>query len=179
MNTELIRDLRSEVDRVVEREDEYWGESSSLNDYFDECDRDEVLKRFSENYTTRQIGFIDRDQMGGEEMLAALRGAGLSAAQIYNLIMTFCEAVARNDIYDHWNDIATVGIGEMEYQIDVSDHPALADLITQATDEELREAGIKDRQSFLAYGRPCELVALKLDAKAFLEATNEILGPEG
>lgn len=169
-HSDIVRELEREVERIVDVEDGFFEER--LDDYSDCIDESEVLRNFLDNYSSGSIGIKELDDLSAEDILELARTRLGGDQKVVDLILECSEAEA-SDYYVKWNEVASVPIGEMEYQIDVSDHADLEALIAQATDEELSAAGINDRDSFMGYGRPCERVIWKLDAEMLLERLSD------
>lgn len=157
--------IRSMVDEIVEREDQNWLDNLS-DDYNylmigNDSDTDQVLKNFVSNYSSPSIGKVKNDDLTGEE-LRVLLGDDL----LLELIRA-CSAAEPSDYYVKWNEIASLTIGEQEYQIDLGYYPELS--------RALKAEGIDAGESFFAFGSPCDRLIMRLDAKAFLKAANKEL----
>jgi hypothetical protein len=172
--SELVRDIRHEIERIVDEEDKRF-EDYACDQYEGCIDLDDVIKDFESNYSSRSIGLTPWDGYDGAELVAALK-TKLDTDQIQSLIFE-CAEPQTCDYYIQWNEVASVPVGEQEYQIDIDDHEDLKDLVAKATDAELKELRIRDG-SVLAYGNPCERIIWKLDVGIFLEAVAEILGDD-
>jgi hypothetical protein len=165
-HSEAYRNLRAEVERIVESCDQTWIENLSDYTYLLEDHEDEIIKNFKDNYSSRSIGLIEFDDIDGDEMVAMLLKT-ITKQALTALLIDSSECI-ECDYYVQWNEIASVSIGEMEYQVDVENEPTLKVLMAQCTDEELKEAGIKDPDSFLVYGMPCDRLIWKVDPEILL-----------
>lgn len=172
-DSDMVAEIRHEIDRISEQYDDDFCEHR-LDDYAD-CiaDADDIIRNFKSNYSSRSIGIKEHDDLNADEILERLQRR-LTKKQIVALLLD-CSNPETCDIYVHWNEIASVQIGEMEYQIDVEYHEDLKNLIAQATDDEIEQAGA-DRDSFLVYGYPCDRIIWKLDPETLLERLVELEG---
>lgn len=178
--TDAYRALQLEVERIIDAEDTAFC-ASGLADYSYAIsdDMDEIIRNFRENYSSRRIGFQPFDHLDGDEIAdAALKI--LSKEDFVNLILSHADA-QDCDIYIQWNEIASVAIGEREYQIDVEAGTELAALIEACTPDERKDllGRYFDGRSFLAYGRPCDRIIWKLAPAPFLEAIEPTLRAAG
>jgi desulfoferrodoxin (superoxide reductase-like protein) len=165
MDKELIKKIQAAVWELVEMYDNDFDPSFYADCGLDQ-DADEVLKTFIENYSSRSIGLSEFDTLEADEVLSKLK-LTLKTETIAELILKHCDLITA-DYYTQWNEMYSVQVGEVEHQIDVEYYPHLVELIAQATDEELVEARA-ERDSFLAYGNPCDRVIWKLDVEQFFD----------
>lgn len=171
LNGDLIRDIEFEVAAIVDRLDEQWIESIDDYDYLiaDE-DPDTIIAEFCSNYVP---DYIDDESIDtGSELIAEFLKLGLTKEQVVDLIIQSCDLDAAG-IYKRTNELYSCIIGEFEYEIYVNDYEHLESLISQATDEELKAANVK-RDSFLAYGNPCDRVVWIVDPNRLMDSLNQL-----
>ncbi len=173
LNKDLVRQLERAVDEITNHYDETFCENLNDYEYLLEDQDEQIIKDFESNYSSRGLGFVDNDELDGAEVIAAFRDRRFTDSDIVRVLLGAAECEPC-DIYIHYNEIASVSIGEYEHQIDVEGHPELKDLIAAATDEELKAARIEDRDSFYAYGNPCDRIIWKVDPKIVLEKLNAV-----
>lgn len=178
--TDAYRALQREIESIIDAEDEAFCERD-LDDYsyaIDD-DPDTLIRNFRDNYNSRRIGFQAFDHLTGDEIAdAALKT--LSKQSFADLILKHAEATDC-DIYVQWNEVASVSIGEYEYQIDVDSESKLAALIEACSPEERTDLLGRhfDGGSFLAYGCPCDRIVWKVDPETFLEGIEPALRAAG
>jgi hypothetical protein len=173
MNTkkklDLVRQIRDEINIITDQYDSLFCEYFDLEDTgILEDSEDEIIKNFLENYSSKSVGITEHDHLSAQELLDMF-GRDAILAAIMKASTT--EAV---DYYIQWNEMYSIQCGEYEHQIDVKDHPDLNTLIDQATDAELNQAGVSDRECFLAYGHPADRFILKLDPELYLIKISEL-----
>lgn len=164
--TELNRDIRHAVDSIVESLDDIFDPETYADVMLDpsNSDLDDIIRNFRDNYRTPSLGYVEGDELDGDELADALIKS-IGREELVRLIAQHSEYIT-SDYYVKWNEMDSVQIGEYEYEIDVADHPELAELIAQATDADWPS---ENRDSFLAYGHPCDRVIACLDAESFLQ----------
>jgi hypothetical protein len=179
--SEAYNALRHHLDDLATREDEAFEDRlENYGDLWDGCDEDEIVRDFRSNYRAKGIGFEPFDHLTGDEITDAV----LPILGRKGLVDLLCEhAEPRTcDYYVQWNEVFSVQIGEMEYQIDVEPGTELEALYDACTPEEradLRFGKLGTDRSVLVYGNPCERIIWKLDPETFLEAVTSTLRQAG
>ena len=165
-NTELNREIRHEIESIIESMDSQFDPAIYADVMLDptNSDLDQIEANFRRNYSSPSLGIIDGDELSGDELADVLVKA-IGQRDFVRLLAAHSD-YENSDYYVKWNEMDSCQVGEFEYQIDVADHTALAELISQATDEDWPA---KDKESFLAYGYPCDRVIARLDAESFLQ----------
>jgi hypothetical protein len=139
-------------------------------------ENDGLIENFERNFSTPSVGLVDYDGLNGSEIIKLF---GVNKDRLTDLIRLHSSVDYDHSFYVQHNEMGSHQIGEMEYQIDVCDHSDLKEImIGYLTSAEAAAIGYKDRETIMAYGRPCERLILKLDANDFLAAVAEVLGPE-
>jgi hypothetical protein len=170
-NDQLVRDLKNAISDLIDSMDDQFDDRLEM--YADvmldptNSDLDQIEENFRRNYSSRSIGKIKNDELDGNE-LADLLIKSMGQKEFVRLIAEH-SYFQTSDYYVKWNEMDSIQVGEVEHQIDVDYEPTLKALIDQATDEQLKEAGIDDRDMFFVYGNPCDRVIAKLDAEKFLK----------
>jgi hypothetical protein len=165
----LFKALRSVLNDITEAQDQSWLDCEHDYRYLIEDDLDAVIKQFSENYSSKKIGFIEFDDLTGEQITERVSHEILVRALLEHSEFEPC------DYYIQWNEIGSISIGETEHLIDVeSEGPELHKCLAMMSDADLEKfyqwtgyLKVK-RESFFVYGNPCERLVLKVDAEALL-----------
>lgn len=154
-NSKFVRNDNREVENyindLVDELDREWLDNCHEGDgyYFCDVDAGELLKNFKDNYSAKTHGLVFGDNLTAEEIIFAIGGAA-----VVKLIKE-TSSVESCDYYIQHNEMASVQIGEVDYEILREDHP---DAFTP-----------EDGDSKEIYGNPCERLILKLDPAEFLE----------
>lgn len=188
LKSELVYSLINEIESIVSAEDDQF--LDYINDrlawLIDEADDDEIIRNFERNFSVKHMKFLEflPESLNGmdisrfdfgRQIILFLEFHGVSREEIRQLITDSIDRIEPSDLYLKYNEIHSWPIGETEYQIDVVDHAELKELIDQATDNELKQAEISDRESFLVYGNPCERAVWLVDPEIVCEKVQEII----
>lgn len=179
--SEAVEALISHLEELTEAADKNWLDNvEDAGGSYGCCledTEDQIIKDFRGNYRSKGIGFEPFDHLTGDEIADALLKS-MPAEEFAGLVLKHC-SVADCDYYVQWNEMASVQIGEMEYQIDVEEGTELKTLVDACTEAELKSIRHYGSGAFLVYGNPCSRIIWKLDPETFLEAVAPMLRAAG
>ena len=170
---DIERQISRQISQIIDDLDNNWMENYADSYMTHMCESvgiepSEAVERLEKELNSaRRTLYVD---LSGKEIVSLLLSK-MSEQDIVDALIDNADVVDGNDVRSTYLEIDSTRVGEFEYEIDVDDHPELAELVAQLPEDHED----RHRRDWLVYGHPCDYVSLVTKADVFLDSVSSAL----